>query len=81
MGGDAHQVLPLPCLSNERHRQLPRGQGLTRLALSTLSRKGKNASELSETPSSFAIQAFFSASVKRAGASSNRAFHLTRSSS
>lgn len=54
---------------------------LTRLALSTLSLKGKNASELRETAVSLAIHCFFSASVNCAGTSSNIACHFTRSSS
>lgn len=54
---------------------------LTRLALSTLSLKGKNASELRETAVSLAIHCFFSASVNCTGTSSNIACHFTRSSS
>lgn len=53
---------------------------LTLLALSTLSRKGKKASELMETSLSLSIHSFFSVSVNNSGTSSNSAFHLIKSS-
>lgn len=54
---------------------------LTLLALSTLSLKGKKASELIETSLSLSTHSFFSASVSSSGTSSNNAFHFTKSSS
>lgn len=49
---------------------------LTLLALSTLSRKGKKASELTETSLSLPTHSLFSASVNNSGTCSNSAFHL-----
>lgn len=53
---------------------------LTLLALSTLSRKGKKASELTETSLSLPTHSLFSASVNNSGTCSNSAFHLIKSS-
>lgn len=53
---------------------------VTLLALSTLSLKGKKASELKQTPVKVEIHCFLSSGVSSSGGCSNRAFHCSSSS-